>query len=121
MRASVLAEWRRCIRVREALLIPFAWREYVTEQHLACAQRKGRPPLEVRTLRANPGRMGRVAAVLGSMIFFVVAPGLVILYEEPTLARAFGEEYADYRAHVGRWVPLLVPWHPQPGDLPPGD
>jgi protein-S-isoprenylcysteine O-methyltransferase Ste14 len=29
----------------------------------------------------------------------------VLLYEEPTLRRSFGEEYKTFCAHVGRWIP----------------
>jgi protein-S-isoprenylcysteine O-methyltransferase Ste14 len=29
----------------------------------------------------------------------------VLLYEEPALGRAFGEEYARYRREVSRWIP----------------
>jgi protein-S-isoprenylcysteine O-methyltransferase Ste14 len=29
----------------------------------------------------------------------------VIGYEEPTLRRRFGEEYAEYVRTVGRWMP----------------
>jgi protein-S-isoprenylcysteine O-methyltransferase Ste14 len=29
----------------------------------------------------------------------------VVIYEEPTLERLFGEAYEDYRRDVGRWVP----------------
>jgi protein-S-isoprenylcysteine O-methyltransferase Ste14 len=29
----------------------------------------------------------------------------VVIYEEPTLERIFGEDYEDYRRDVGRWVP----------------
>jgi protein-S-isoprenylcysteine O-methyltransferase Ste14 len=29
----------------------------------------------------------------------------VVLYEEPTLHRMFGEEYDDYRRSVNRWMP----------------
>jgi protein-S-isoprenylcysteine O-methyltransferase Ste14 len=36
----------------------------------------------------------------------------VIIYEEPVLLRTFGAEYANYRAHVGRWLPRLTPWRP---------
>jgi protein-S-isoprenylcysteine O-methyltransferase Ste14 len=31
----------------------------------------------------------------------------VLLYEEPTLARTFGESYRAYREAVARWVPRL--------------
>ena len=61
------------------------------------------------------------AVLIYAALVWATVTAFVILYEEPTLARTFGEEYADYRAHVGRWVPRLVPWHPKPGDLPPGD
>lgn len=33
-------------------------------------------------------------------------------YEEPALSRQFGDEYAAYRAAVGRWVPRWSPWSP---------
>ncbi|MFI5127656.1 MAG: methyltransferase family protein, partial [Candidatus Acidiferrales bacterium] len=32
---------------------------------------------------------------------------LVVLYEEPTLRRKFGETYQAYCAAVGRWLPRL--------------
>ncbi|HEY2507820.1 MAG TPA: isoprenylcysteine carboxylmethyltransferase family protein [Streptosporangiaceae bacterium] len=33
-------------------------------------------------------------------------------YEEPTLARKFGPEYAAYRRAVRAWIPRLHPWTP---------
>jgi protein-S-isoprenylcysteine O-methyltransferase Ste14 len=32
----------------------------------------------------------------------------IITYEEPTLRRAYAEEYETYRANVPRWVPRLT-------------
>jgi len=34
----------------------------------------------------------------------------IIFYEEPTLQRLFGDDYAEYRRHVGRWIPRLKPF-----------
>jgi protein-S-isoprenylcysteine O-methyltransferase Ste14 len=31
----------------------------------------------------------------------------IVLYEERQLKRAFGSEYEDYCARVGRWLPRL--------------
>lgn len=38
-------------------------------------------------------------------LFLAVAHLFVRSYEEPTLRRAFGEEYAEYSRRVGRWAP----------------
>ena len=40
-------------------------------------------------------------------IWFLVANLFVILYEERTLRRRFGDEYAEYTRRVGRWLPRL--------------
>jgi protein-S-isoprenylcysteine O-methyltransferase Ste14 len=52
------------------------------------------------------------ALVYGSMsllgyaaILFLVSHTFIILYEEPTLRRIFGEEYEDYCRKVRRWLP----------------
>jgi protein-S-isoprenylcysteine O-methyltransferase Ste14 len=36
----------------------------------------------------------------------------VVRYEELTLARRFGADYAAYRANVPRWLPRLSAWKP---------
>ena len=41
---------------------------------------------------------------------FAIVNLFIILYEEPTLARLFGEEYLIYRKNVPRWIPRLRPW-----------
>jgi protein-S-isoprenylcysteine O-methyltransferase Ste14 len=66
----------------------------------------------------NPMYVANVAIILGSAAVFgawelvvwatavLVAFHLfVVIYEEPTLKRIFGEDYEDYRRDVGRWVP----------------
>jgi protein-S-isoprenylcysteine O-methyltransferase Ste14 len=37
--------------------------------------------------------------------FLLAAHLFVVGYEEPTLTRLFGADYAAYRARVGRWLP----------------
>jgi protein-S-isoprenylcysteine O-methyltransferase Ste14 len=42
-------------------------------------------------------------------VFAAAVASFVHLYEEPTLAARYGEEYDAYRATVPRWVPLRKP------------
>jgi protein-S-isoprenylcysteine O-methyltransferase Ste14 len=71
----------------------------------------------------NPMYVAVVAAILGQALLFtdwrlLTYAGLiglgfhafVTMYEEPTLAATFGEDYALYRRAVGRWLPRLTPW-----------
>ena len=66
----------------------------------------------------NPMYVGVLTAILGWAILFqsravliyaLVVFGcfhlFVLFYEEPHLARVFGEEYERYRARVNRWLP----------------
>jgi protein-S-isoprenylcysteine O-methyltransferase Ste14 len=66
----------------------------------------------------NPMYVANVSIVIGSGLLFrswllflwagalLVAFHLfVILYEEPTLHRLFGDDYESYRRSVGRWIP----------------
>ena len=68
----------------------------------------------------NPMYVAGVLIIVGEAIAFVslsllvylaavviVWHLLVVLYEEPTLARQFGAEYEAYRTRVHRWVPRL--------------
>ena len=38
-------------------------------------------------------------------VFFLITHLFVVLYEEPTLRRTFGDEYEDYRRRTRRWMP----------------
>ena len=42
-------------------------------------------------------------------VFTVFVNLFVLLYEEPTLKRQFGEEYEHYRSSVSRWIPRIRP------------
>lgn len=57
------------------------------------------------------------AVLVYAAIVWATVTAFVVGYEEPTLARTFGEEYAAYRSHVRRWIPRLVPWKPPPASL----
>jgi protein-S-isoprenylcysteine O-methyltransferase Ste14 len=46
------------------------------------------------------------AALVGyALLFMAVAHVFVRAYEEPTLRRTFGDDYAAYCRRVGRWLP----------------
>jgi protein-S-isoprenylcysteine O-methyltransferase Ste14 len=71
----------------------------------------------------NPMYLGVLSWLLGEICFFeslwlllytavvmTVIHTFIVLYEEPTLQRSFGQAYTDYRAHVRRWIPGLKPY-----------
>jgi len=66
----------------------------------------------------NPMYVAVVGTVVGQALLFGSLPlvwyalalwalfhAFVLAYEEPTLARAYGESYARYRTAVNRWLP----------------
>ncbi len=70
----------------------------------------------------NPMYVGAVLSLLGGGLvaaspaivllaagFWLLAHTLVLLYEEPALARRFGAAYARYRSQVNRWLPRIPP------------
>ena len=72
----------------------------------------------------NPMYVGVLAIVIGQALILgnvvvlayalLVCAGFVIFvhaYEEPTLARQFGDDYRLYCANVPRWIPRLTPWN----------
>jgi len=71
----------------------------------------------------NPMYLSVLALIAGQALLFgdvrvaeygalawLVVHLFVLGYEEPTLRRTFGDEYALYCAHVSRWLPRLNPW-----------
>jgi protein-S-isoprenylcysteine O-methyltransferase Ste14 len=40
-------------------------------------------------------------------LFFLINTTYFILMEEPSLEERFGEDYRQYKKHVGRWIPRL--------------
>jgi protein-S-isoprenylcysteine O-methyltransferase Ste14 len=73
----------------------------------------------------NPMYVGAGIAILGEAITFprltsfmlgmfallwIISTVFIVIYEEPTLRRMFGHEYADYCRHVRRWLPRVTPF-----------
>jgi protein-S-isoprenylcysteine O-methyltransferase Ste14 len=74
----------------------------------------------------NPMYVAVVSVVFGQALLFanvwlfVYAAGVwlgfqgfVMLYEEPTLRRIYGQDYEVYCRAVPRWIPRLKPWRAQ--------
>ncbi|WP_426516885.1 methyltransferase family protein [Diaminobutyricibacter sp. McL0618] len=72
----------------------------------------------------NPMYVAVLAIILGQALLFaswatVLYAGIALLavllfvrfYEEPTLERAYGDEYREYRRTVRGWIPRLRPWN----------
>lgn len=56
--------------------------------------------------------LGRWILIAYAAVIGVAFGAFVRLYEEPTLARRYGEEYDAYRRAVPAWRPRLTPWRP---------
>jgi protein-S-isoprenylcysteine O-methyltransferase Ste14 len=54
--------------------------------------------------------LGRARLVAYAGAVQVVAATFVKVYEEPTLARTFGDQYERYRRNVPGWWPRQRPW-----------
>ncbi|HSP17590.1 MAG TPA: isoprenylcysteine carboxylmethyltransferase family protein [Thermoanaerobaculia bacterium] len=76
----------------------------------------------------NPMYVGAGIAFLGEAITFphlttlmlavfvvtwIASTVFIVVYEEPTLRRLFGDDYANYCRHVRRWLPRLTPFDNQ--------
>ena len=62
--------------------------------------------------------LGRPGLLLYAVVFGALVWSFVHFYEEPTLERSFGAEYAAYRAAVPGWWPRRRPWSPPQPDPP---
>jgi len=72
-----------------------------------------RNPMYVAVVAAILGQsmnLGNLMLVLYAAVVWIVTNLFIVIYEEPTLRRKFGNEYADFRANVPRWIPRLRPW-----------
>jgi hypothetical protein len=61
---------------------------------------------------AGQGLLLNQPVLLGyAAVVWVTVASFVRWYEEPTLARQFGEQYQAYRRAVPAWRPRIRPWH----------
>jgi protein-S-isoprenylcysteine O-methyltransferase Ste14 len=56
--------------------------------------------------KASLAAIAVVCAVMVGVVLFV------LLYEEPTLRKMFGEDYEEYCRNVHRWTPRMRAWEP---------
>jgi protein-S-isoprenylcysteine O-methyltransferase Ste14 len=49
-----------------------------------------------------------LSILIYTCLFFLITHLFVVLYEEPTLRRTFGDEYKAYFCRVSRWLPRQV-------------
>ena len=69
--------------------------------------------LAVASLIGGQGLLlGRAILLLYAVVFAAAVTAFVHGYEEPTLARRFGEQYETYKSEVPRWKPRWRPWKP---------
>ena len=53
---------------------------------------------------------GSVAVLVYGVLIAAACVAFVLVYEEPTLARRYGQSYETYRRNVPGWLPRLTPW-----------
>jgi len=67
-----------------------------------------RNPMTVGALFAFAGgglAAGSASIFLLGAIFWLLSHALIVIVEEPDLARRFGESYLQYKRQVNRWLP----------------
>src|SRR5215469_11138772 len=79
-----------------------------------------RNPMYVAVVGAILGQsmiLGNLMLLLYAALGWLVSHLFVVIYEEPTLRRKFGDEYAEFCANVPRWIPRLRPWMGPAGNV----
>jgi protein-S-isoprenylcysteine O-methyltransferase Ste14 len=54
--------------------------------------------------------LGSASLVVYAAILWIIVASFVRFYEEPSLSREYGEQYAAYRRAVRAWWPRVTPW-----------
>jgi protein-S-isoprenylcysteine O-methyltransferase Ste14 len=100
----------RFVRVGRGTLVPTAATEHLVVSGL---YRYVRNPMYagVATCLAAEAVLFRSADLAIELAWAVMGIYLfVLLYEEPTLEKRYGLEFAQYKRNVPRWLPRLRPW-----------
>jgi protein-S-isoprenylcysteine O-methyltransferase Ste14 len=84
-------------------------------QHLVVKgfYRRVRNPMYVAVVSLILGQglfLGDIQLVVYTTLVWLMMHLFVLTYEEPTLLKSFGAEYATFCAHVPRWIPRITPW-----------
>lgn len=72
-----------------------------------------RNPMYVAVVALVAGQgllFGSLPVLLYALLVWLLFAAFVLGYEEPTLRRRYGAEYAAFCAGVPRWLPRLRPW-----------
>ncbi|HUB51348.1 MAG TPA: isoprenylcysteine carboxylmethyltransferase family protein [Terracidiphilus sp.] len=100
----------RFIRVGKGTLLPTNATEHLV---VSGAYRYVRNPMYVGVLTslAAEAALFRSTKLIVELIAAIIAAHVfVCLYEEPTLARRYGQDYAAFKRNVPRWLPRITPW-----------
>lgn len=76
-----------------------------------------RNPMYVATAAIIVGEglvIARPILPIAAAVYLAAMAVLVHRFEEPLLARRFGDAWEDYRRHVPAWLPRPTPWRPDP-------
>jgi protein-S-isoprenylcysteine O-methyltransferase Ste14 len=85
--------------------------------------RRVRNPMYVAVVSAVLGQalaLGQPVLLAWAGVLWLVFAAFVRAYEEPMLARTYGEEYDEFRRAVPAWLPRLRPWRGPAAARPPG-
>jgi protein-S-isoprenylcysteine O-methyltransferase Ste14 len=100
----------RFVQVGRGTLMPAVPTEHLVVSGL---YRFVRNPMYVGVLTALAGEallFARRSMVIYWMVVATTIHLFVLLYEERTLSKRYGEEFEEFKRNVPRWLPRLTPW-----------
>lgn len=101
---------RMFIRIGKGTLAPWDPTKKLVTQSLY-AHVRSPMILGVLTVLIGEAILFKSAAITyWALLFFLINHIYFIISEEPGLENRFGEEYAEYKENVPRWIPRIKPW-----------